>query len=235
MRREVVGTISHELRTPLTSIHGYLELLAEEPLSGGQKQMIAVALRNSQRLGRLVDNLLVLARLDAADPASAPFYTDVCVQDVVRAAIETVRPEIDEREQQLNTHIALAAAMVPGDAEQLHRALLNLLSNASKYTSERGTIDVDVALLDDHVRIAISDSGIGIPEDEQSQLFDRFFRASTARELAISGNGLGLAIVKSIVDLHDGAITVASQPRRGSCFTISLPLAAALVAAGRAS
>jgi signal transduction histidine kinase len=235
MRREVVGTISHELRTPLTSIHGYLELLADEPLSAGQKQMVAVALRNSQRLGRLVDNLLVLARLDATDAVVAPFHTNVCVHDVVRAAIETVQPEIDDREQQLHMHIEAAPALVQGDSEQLHRALLNLLSNASKYTSEHGVIDVGVTVADDHVGIAISDSGIGIPVEEQPQLFDRFFRASTARELAISGNGLGLAIVKSIIDLHDGAITVTSEPHRGSCFTISLPLAAELVAAGRAS
>jgi PAS domain S-box-containing protein len=235
MRREVVGTISHELRTPLTSIHGYLELLAEEPLSGGQRQMIAVALRNSQRLGRLVDNLLVLARLDATDPASAPFRANVCVQDVVRAALETVRPEIDDRAQRLHMQVEDTPALVHGDSEQLHRALLNLLSNASKYTSEHGSIDVDLAVIDDRVHIAISDSGIGIPVEEQAQLFDRFFRASTARELAISGNGLGLAIVKSIVDLHDGAITVTSEPGRGSCFTITLPLVADLVAAGRAS
>jgi len=159
----------------------------------------------------------------------------VCVQDVVRAALETVRPEIDDRAQRLHMQVEDTPALVHGDSEQLHRALLNLLSNASKYTSEHGSIDVDVAVIDDRVHIAISDSGIGIPVEEQAQLFDRFFRASTARELAISGNGLGLAIVKSIVDLHDGAITVTSEPGRGSCFTITLPLVADLVAAGRAS
>ena len=232
IRREVVGTVSHELRTPLTSIRGYLELLAEEPLSGPQKQMIDVALRNSARLAVLVDNLLVLAKLEAADPASAQYHDEVSIQDTVRAAIDTVRPEIAARNQRLHTRLEPLPALVRGDAEQLHRALLNLLSNASKYTADRGLIEVDVTVAEDCVRIAIRDSGIGIPVEEQAQLFARFFRASTARDLAISGNGLGLAIVKSIVDLHDGRIRVDSAPGRGSCFTIELPLAAELAGAG---
>jgi signal transduction histidine kinase len=94
---------------------------------------------------------------------------------------------------------------------------------------------VEVAVGKNRVRIAIRDTGIGIPQEEQAQLFDRFFRASTARDLAISGNGLGLAIVKSVVDLHDGTITVESAPAEGSCFTVELPLADELAAAGRAS
>jgi PAS domain S-box-containing protein len=234
MRREVVGTISHELRTPLTSIRGYLELLAAEPLSDRQQQMIEVVLRNSQRLAALVDNLLVLVKLDAVD-ATATSSAEVCIQDVARAAIDTVRPEIVERQQDLRVDFAPDDAIVHGDAEQLHRALLNLLSNASKYTAERGRIDVEVAVGKNRVRIAIRDTGIGIPQEEQAQLFDRFFRASTARDLAISGNGLGLAIVKSVVDLHDGTITVESAPAEGSCFTVELPLADELAAAGRAS
>jgi PAS domain S-box-containing protein len=234
MRREVVGTISHELRTPLTSIRGYLELLAAEPLTAGQQQMIEVVLRNSQRLAALVDNLLVLVKLDAVD-AVATTSTKVCIQEVARAAIDTVRPEIVERQQDLQNRFAVDDAIVQGDAEQLHRALLNLLSNASKYTAKRGRIDVEIAVAKARVRIAITDTGIGIPHDEQAQLFDRFFRASTARDLAISGNGLGLAIVKSIVDLHSGTITVESAPANGSCFTLELPLADELAAPGRAS
>lgn len=233
MRRELVGTISHELRTPLTSIHGYLELLGGEQLSDRQRQMIDVALRNSRRLAGLVDNLLVLAKLDASD-ATGRAEEAVSIQDAVRAAIDTVRPELTERAQQLRTRLGPVHAVVHGDAEQLHRALLNLLNNASKYTADRGSIEVDVAVTGDRVRVAITDSGIGIPEDEQPQLFDRFFRASTARDLAISGNGLGLAIVKSIVDLHDGTITVESAPERGSCFTMELPLAADLISSAQA-
>jgi signal transduction histidine kinase len=191
-------------------------------------------LRNSQRLAALVDNLLVLVKLDAVD-ATATSSAEVCIQDVARAAIDTVRPEIVERQQDLRVDFAPDDAIVHGDAEQLHRALLNLLSNASKYTAERGRIDVEVAVGKNRVRIAIRDTGIGIPQEEQAQLFDRFFRASTARDLAISGNGLGLAIVKSVVDLHDGTITVESAPAEGSCFTVELPLADELAAAGRAS
>ncbi len=116
--------------------------------------------------------------------------------------------------------------MVRGDAEQLDRVLVNLLSNASKYTPSGGRIDVDVARpTTARCRIAITDTGIGIPADEQPHLFTRFFRASTARANSISGNGLGLAIVKSIVERHDGTVQRRRpSPGAGSRFTVTLPL-----------
>jgi signal transduction histidine kinase len=102
---------------------------------------------------------------------------------------------------------------------------VNLLSNASKYTPAGGRIDVDVDVDRGRVRISVADTGIGIPPEEVPNLFTRFFRASTARKNAISGNGLGLAIVKSIVERHGGEVAVASEPGTGSTFTVTLPLA----------
>ena len=114
--------------------------------------------------------------------------------------------------------------MVRGDGEQLDRVLVNLLSNASKYTPVGGQIAIDVDSDGGTLSISVADTGIGIPIDEQPHLFTRFFRASTARANSISGNGLGLAIVKSIVERHDGTVQVSSDPAAGSRFTVTLPL-----------
>ena len=187
--------------------------------------MLAVALRNAGRLSALVDNLLVLVRLDSSDSLTAFSTTDVVVSRIVAGAADTVRPTITERSQTLDIEIADSSYVVRGDAEQLDRALVNLLSNASKYTPDGGAIEVRVALEGDCVQIDVRDSGIGIPLDEQDHLFNRFFRASTARDHAISGNGLGLAIVKSIVERHDGSVSVVSAPGMGAQFTVLLPLA----------
>ncbi len=224
IRTELVGTISHELRTPLTSIHGYLELLGDEALSATQRAMLDVAMRNAERLGGLVDNLLVLVRLDS-DDAPSTTDADIAVSAAVTNAVDTVRPTITDRGQDLALHLPPGEAIVRGDAEQLDRVLVNLLSNASKYTPAGGRIEVAVTVDERQVCVAMSDTGIGIPPEEQEHLFNRFFRASTARENSISGNGLGLAIVKSIVERHGGMVAVESEPGRGSRFSVVLPLA----------
>jgi hypothetical protein len=223
IRTDLVGTISHELRTPLTSIHGYLELLGDEVLTDGQQGMLDVALRNTERLADLVDNLLVLVRLDSVDEAVPGGSDDVDICSTVSAAVDTVRPEFVDRDQELRVNLPIERAVVRGDFDQIDRVLVNLLSNASKYTPSGGRVDVDVAIVKRTVRMTITDSGIGIPPEEVPHLFTRFFRASTARANSISGNGLGLAIVKSIVERHGGDVSVQSEPGVGSRFTVTLP------------
>jgi hypothetical protein len=225
IRTDLVGTISHELRTPLTSIHGYLELLGGESLTDGQQGMLGVAIRNTERLGGLVDNLLVLVRLDSVEEGNASGSDDVDIAATVSSAIDTVRPELVERCQQLAVNLPIEQAVVRGDFDQLDRVLVNLLSNASKYTPPGGRIDIDVSVRGATLRVVVADTGIGIPADEVQHLFTRFFRASTARAHSISGNGLGLAIVKSIVERHGGDVSVDSDLGKGSRFIVSLPLA----------
>ena len=223
IRTELVGTISHELRTPLTSIHGYLELLTDEELTDGQHGMLDVALRNTERLADLVDNLLVLVRLDSVDESAPTESDEVDIGSAVSAAVDTVRPEFVDRDQELRVNLPIDRAAVRGDFDQIDRVLVNLLSNASKYTPAGGWVDVDVAVVNGTVRMTVTDTGIGIPPEELPHLFTRFFRASTARASSISGNGLGLAIVKSIVERHGGDVGVESEPGVGSRFTITLP------------
>ena len=187
--------------------------------------MLDVAIRNTERLGDLVDNLLVLVRLDSVDEAFTAGSDEVDIASVVAAAIDTVRPEVVDRCQQLSVNLPIDRGLVRGDFDQLDRVLVNLLSNASKYTPAGGEIEVHVAARAGVLRLVVADTGIGIPADEVQHLFTRFFRASTARSNAISGNGLGLAIVKSIVERHGGEVCVDSELGVGSRFTVSLPLA----------
>jgi hypothetical protein len=224
IRTDLVGTVSHELRTPLTSIHGYLELLGDEDLTVEQHNMLDVAVRNTDRLAALVDNLLVLVRLDSVD-ADVAGTDDVEIAAALSAAIDTVRPEFVDRNQQLDVNLPVERVIVRGDFDQLDRVLVNLLSNASKYTPAGGHVRVDVAVVGAQTRICVADTGIGIPPDELPHLFTRFFRASTARAKSISGNGLGLAIVKSIVERHGGSVSVESTPGSGTAFTVALPRA----------
>lgn len=226
IRVDLMSTISHELRTPLTSINGYLELLADGDageLTDVQSGMVNVAVRNAARLTSLVDDLLVLSRFDSDDSAG-PARTAVCdINAIARAAAETVRPMIDQRSQRFTITLPNSAPAVVGDAEHLDRVVINLLCNASKYTPGGGRVDLDVTVAGDEVALTLTDTGIGIPVEEQERLFDRFFRASTAVDKGIEGTGLGLAIVKSIVERHGGRLSVQSAPTLGSRFTVTLP------------
>ena len=225
VRTEVMATISHELRTPLTSIGGYLDLLSEGDageLNEVQAEMVEIALRNADRLGALIGDLLVLSRLDADvdGPAAA---RPIDVNALVTGTLDTFRPLVRRRDQTLEVRLPESAPTVLGDQEQLDRVLVNLITNASKYTPDGGHIVVEVTAADGEVSTSVTDTGIGIPPEEQERLFERFFRASTAHEQGIAGTGLGLAIVHSIVERHGGAITLTSEPGRGSTFTVTLP------------
>ena len=225
VRTEVMATISHELRTPLTSIGGYLDLLSEGDageLNEVQAEMVEIALRNADRLGALIEDLLVLSRLDAGAEGTAT-ARPIDVNAMVTGTLDTFRPLVRRRDQTLEVRLPDTAPTVLGDPEQLDRVLVNLITNASKYTPDGGHIVVEVSAADGQVTTTVSDTGIGIPPDEQARLFERFFRASTAHEQGIAGTGLGLAIVHTIVERHGGAITLISSPGQGSRFTVSLP------------
>ena len=142
---------------------------------------------------------------------------------MVTGTLDTFRPLVRRRDQTLEVRLPETAPTVLGDPEQLDRVLVNLITNASKYTPDGGHIVVEVTEADGQVTTSVTDTGIGIPPAEQARLFERFFRASTAHEQGIAGTGLGLAIVQSIVERHGGAITLTSAPGEGSCFTVTLP------------
>jgi PAS domain S-box-containing protein len=238
MKDQFVSLISHELRTPLTSILGYLELVLDDPELGEESRThLGTVERNAQRLLRLVGDLLFTAQVDAGRFSLQP--EDVDLVGVVRAAEETVRVTAAATGVEVVVDVPDGGLVVHGDAVRLGQACDNLVSNAVKFTPAGGRVALalrsawrtaDGAVVDAPqdaavpvARLAVSDTGIGIPAGEQGQLFARFFRASTARRHAVPGVGLGLAITRAIAAAHDGTLEVASVEGRGTTFTLTLP------------
>jgi signal transduction histidine kinase len=226
LKDEFVALVSHELRTPLTSIRGYLELVLDgEPgsLDEEQARFLRVVERNAIRLQGLVGDLLFIAQVEAGRLALD--HAPVDVAELAAEAVEAARPAADEKGLELVVETP-DAAPVAGDRGRLSQLLDNLVSNAVKFTPAGGRVTVAAAGDGDRLVLTVSDTGIGIPTIEQPQLFQRFFRASSATSEAIPGTGLGLTIAKAIAEAHGGRIRCESAEGEGTTFTVELPVAA---------
>ena len=226
-KSEFLSTFSHELRTPLTSIRAYTELLREE-VDGGdgeQDRMLEIIEKNSVRLSVLIEDILTLSHLNSAvyDIHLVPVDTNPLIGSVC----ELLLPTAEAKRLSLRTRTTEGPAMVLGDANQLERLLLNLVSNAVKFTPPGGTILVSISRSADSVVLSVSDTGIGIPAREQDAVFGRFFRGAEATQEVIPGTGLGLAIVQAIVEHHGGTLTLSSAPGQGTTVRVRLPSLAA--------
>jgi signal transduction histidine kinase len=213
------------LRTPLTSVAGYLELMLEdEDLIDDQVvEYLRIARRNAARLERLVDDLLFFAQFDAGRFSIVP--GPVALDEVVADALRSARPRAGAKALTLTSDTTELPEGLVGDRLRLGQVLDNLVSNAVKFTPDGGEISVTTRVDGDSVTIAVADTGIGVPADEQGQLFQRFFRSSAATERAIQGTGLGLAITKTIVEAHGGTMEFVSKPDVGTTVSVTLPLA----------
>jgi len=221
LKDEFVSSISHELRTPLTSIAGYVELLQEEEESPEKLGHLAIVGRNAERLLALVSDLLFAARLQYGRLELE--RTPVDLRHLVEQCVDSARP----RAQAASVRLELEVEDVPeimGEPAKLAQLLDNLVSNAIKFTPRDGLVKVRLAWRPEVIRIEVSDTGIGIPDQERERLFERFFRAQSALERQIQGTGLGLYISKAIVDAHDGRIGVDSAPGEGTTFIVELPV-----------
>ncbi|WP_112268605.1 ATP-binding protein [Lentzea terrae] len=224
IKTDFVANVSHELRTPLTSISGYLELLVDGvagELTDDQREMTSIIQRNTGRLLRLVEDILTVGKIDSGQfqPSVEPTELGAAVE----AVVESVEPAAIRKGITLVRQVGPDPILVLADPNQLDRALLNVLSNAVKFTRAAGSVVVRVRQVGAEARITVADTGIGIAQDELPRLFSRFFRSSLAIEHEIQGTGLGLAIVKHIVERHGGDISVASRPGEGTMVTIVLP------------
>jgi PAS domain S-box-containing protein len=221
LKDEFVSLVSHELRTPLTSIRGYLELALEDvgTLTSDQREYLAVVQRNSERLLRLVGDLLFVAQVDAGRLQIDHEPADLAA--IARESVQGAEPVAAGRGVGLS--IEAGPAPLDGDAARLAQLVDNLVSNAIKFTEPGGTVTVRVRAEADAAVLEVSDSGIGIPAEEQEQLFERFFRSSNARRAAIQGTGLGLVIVRAIADAHGGAVSMESAEHVGTTFRVELP------------
>lgn len=222
LKDELISVVSHDLRTPLTSIMGYLELaLAPDTDTADARQFLEVVQRNTGRLHRLVEDLLFVSRVQSGKDS-----LDVGVVDIGEIAGHTVAaalPAAEAAEVGLVSDIRCRERTL-GDEHRIAEALENLLSNALKFTPPGGQVTVWVGRVGDAIVTRVSDTGIGISEDDRRYLFDRFFRAPGTD--GVPGAGLGLSIVKAIVDAHGGDVSAQSRVGSGTTFEVRLPLLA---------
>jgi signal transduction histidine kinase len=228
LKDEFVALISHDLRTPLTSITGYVELALEEDLADDVRGFLHVVARNSDRLLRLVNDLLFVARLQAGDMMLE--QEDLDLGDLVRDGVKAMEPRAAAKEIGLTCEVDTVTA-VHADRGRFLQVLDNLVSNALKFTPEGGEVHVRLAERDGNVCLEVSDSGMGISPADQRRLFERFFRAGNAVEQQVPGTGLGLYICRAIAEAHDGTISVRSELGHGSTFRLELPAVPAAVPA----
>jgi two-component system phosphate regulon sensor histidine kinase PhoR len=224
-KTDFMSTVSHELRTPLTSISGCVELLLDDEageLNKPQAKMIDVIGRNTRRLRDLIEEMLILSRIESG--AYCAERAPVDLAGLIEQAVAAVAPAAAKARIDLRTE-ARRPLPLHADPGQLDRMLTNLLANAVKFTPAGGTVTVQGHREDDEIVLTVADTGMGIPEGEQKALFTRFFRASNAVRQAVPGTGLGLAIVGTVVDNHDGRIEVQSAEGTGTTVTIRLPAA----------
>jgi signal transduction histidine kinase len=222
LRDAFVAAVSHELRTPLTSISGFLEMLRDEEQSLGEagRMYLDVIRRSTDRLQRLVEDLLLVAQIEAHRLELVLDKVDL--DEIATAAVEDARPTATEKEVDLRLELD-GAPTVLADGGRLSQVLDNLISNAVKFTAAGGSVTVSVNGNGRFARLAVKDTGVGIPIEEQGQLFSSFFRASTATRQAIPGTGLGLVIVRAIVEQHGGTIDLESREGKGTTVLVTLP------------
>ncbi len=224
IRRDFVANVSHELRTPLTAIRGYVEALSEGDASAeDNRRFLDIIARHTQRMERLVKDLLRLARLDAGQETLDLVACDT--RSLAETVVADVTPAAVERRQRIDVAIGPGAETVRADPAKLHDALSNLVANAIIYAPEHTTIRISAEAVDGRVAISVSDEGPGIPDEDLSRVFERFYRVDKSRARDPGGTGLGLAIVKHLVELHGGTVRAENGPERGARFTIGLPAA----------
>jgi signal transduction histidine kinase len=221
-RAQFLAAVSHEMRTPLTSIISFSELLRSEAtgLSPDGLRFLGIIERNADRLLRLIDDLLMLDRLEAG---GLPLeLTQVSLPDLAAEAVKTAAPTAAKSGVTLHLD-AGDGPPVSADPRRLTQVLDNLISNAVKFSHTDGLVRVRLRYLRGAWRMDVSDTGIGIPSDEAARLFDAFVRGTNALTAGLPGTGLGLAIVKSLVEMHGGHVKVESVLDQGSTFSVFLP------------
>jgi len=225
VKDDFVSSVSHELRTPLTSILGYLEILEDRPdLPPDVTEQLRIARRNAARLLTLVSDLLNVGQTSAR-PLQL-HRTDVDLAALVREVVEAAGPSATGSGVDLEV-VAPSSLVACIDEQRLRQVLVNLVSNAVKYTEPGGTITVTLRQGTGTIEVEVRDTGIGIAPDEVTQVFERFVRGRAALDRHIPGTGLGLDIVSSILNAHGGQVTLESEVGRGSTFVVSVPTAPA--------
>ena len=224
LRREFVANVSHELRTPLTSIRTYAETMSDSREIPKEKEdeFLRVIMNESDRMAKIVQDLLELSRFDSGTSVLSigRFSIERSVRDVYAAVVL----EAKRHQQELNLEMEWKMPNIRGDRARIEQVLMNVISNALKYTPDGGRIDITGSSGNGNVYIRIEDTGMGIPENELERVFDRFYRVDKARSRESGGTGLGLSIAKEIISKHGGDIIIKSKQGVGTTVTVTLPI-----------
>ncbi len=224
LRRELVGNVSHDLRTPLAVIHGYIEtlMIKKDELSIEERdKYLNIILESTEKLKKMVAELFELSKLESkqVQPKKEPFFINELLQDVVQKYLILARKKGVLIQSVISNNIELVNA----DIALIERVLQNLIDNALKFTPEGGTITIKTNELDAAVEIQVSDTGVGIPEEQIPFVFDRYHIGDKRIGLDKNNTGLGLAIVKKILEIHDATINLKSKLNQGTSFSFQLP------------
>ena len=224
MHREFVANVSHELRTPITNIRSYAETLedvGEEMPPDNRAHFLQVILNESDRMVKIVQDLLMLSKFDAGDNDMR--FENFDIANSTNNICEAIRLNVEKRDMRLSVEVPTSAVVCCGDRARIEQVIVNIITNAIRYTPDGGEISVKVGGSDHHVWVSVKDTGIGIPPEQLPHIFDRFYRVDRARSRALGGSGLGLSIAKEIVMKHGGEISIDSEPGKGTKVLIRLP------------
>ena len=222
MQKELVADVSHELKTPITSIMGYADTLLE----GGydeetQQKFLNVIASESRRMARLVTDLLTLSRYDSNKKKTQKEAFDL--GELVKKCQEKLAIEIKKKNHTVNCFVTADVPLVYADKDDIERVVLNIMTNSIKYTQDGGEIKIYVGFVYNDAYIKIFDNGIGIPEEDLSRIFERFYRVDKARTREMGGTGLGLAIAKEIIEQNNGSINIKSIQGKGTEVVMRIP------------
>jgi signal transduction histidine kinase len=224
LRSQFVSSVSHELKTPLTAIRMFAETLLMGRARDGEvaTEYLETIVNESERLTRLLNNVLEFSKLERG--TSRFHLVPHAIGEVVQRSVRAMSYPLAQQGFTLRVDIADGLPEVPLDPDALEQALLNLLTNAMKYSGAARTIELAVRRDDRHVTIDVVDHGVGIASEDHERVFEKFYRAATPENRHIPGTGLGLTLVQHIARAHGGSIRLSSTPGEGSCFSLLLPL-----------
>jgi two-component system, OmpR family, phosphate regulon sensor histidine kinase PhoR len=225
LKSDFVSKVTHELRTPLSSIRAYVEMLVDGEAEDAEtrEEFYKIIDSESDRLSRMIDNMLNISRIEAG--VIKVQKEDIALTGILKEVVECLRPQAAEKDQVLEAELSPVFYQVHADRDMLYQAILNVVSNAIKYTPAGGTIGVSSDIESGMAVVRITDSGMGIPKEDLSRLFDKFYRVGVNKKAA-KGTGLGLALVKEITEtLHHGQVNVESEVGRGTTFELRFPIA----------
>jgi two-component system phosphate regulon sensor histidine kinase PhoR len=223
MRTDFVANVSHELKTPLTSIKGFVETLEAGAINNRKnaKRFLSIIRKHTDRLGKIIDDLLSLSELELRKDSIEK--ADLNLRSLVDEVVMGFGYAHEVKRQKLDVNSQDGDFRIKADRDKIEQVFVNLVDNAIKYTKEGGHITVSFCPQKEDITVIVEDNGVGIAKEHLDRVFERFYRVDKARSRELGGTGLGLSIAKHIILLHNGKISIESEPGRGTKVFVTLP------------